>query len=175
MTQASLDRGRTAEREVARRLTAWGQPFYTFRRRGLGHAGVADLVVTPREGMPAWPWTISIKARARRAPTLATMFHAAAAGTPWAWWQEAIASVPPERVWLIWKVAGGTWLLSCDGLWGVATPVRLALLPPPPGWPRFTLWLNELLSTVPVIAMLESIRTLDETLAPALLPGPRHG
>ena len=43
----SLDRGRRAEAEIARRLSTWATGFYHFRRRGLGQAGVEDLVVEP--------------------------------------------------------------------------------------------------------------------------------
>jgi len=156
--QQSVDRGREAERDVARRFNRWAGGAYTFKRRGLGHASVADLVVDG--GPPAWPFVISVKAAA--GPSLAALLERASAGEPLPWWRElegkGVELAQPElverhraRAWLVWRSGGSPrWLLSCWSLGALQAPVRLTFLPTPAGWPRFTLALALFLETVKV-------------------------
>src|SRR5439155_7715865 len=111
----SLDRGRRAEQEVARRLSAWTSGAYRFRRRGLGHASLEDLVVEQLDAaLPSWPFPISVKRRRDRGlPSLlsaAGRFHGRRA-RPWPPWAEIPASLR-ARAWLIWH-AHRAWWLSC--------------------------------------------------------------
>lgn len=162
----SLDKGRRTEREVARRLTRWAAGRWLFRRRGLGHAGVPDLVVEPgARGVP-WPFAVSVKAG--RGPTLGVMLVRAAAGLGWPWWQQVASVAGSERAWLVWKQPDGAWLLSCGALWGViaANPPRAVGAFPPPmtliasGWPPFTVPLDAFLKVVPPERVVEIARRL---------------
>ncbi len=143
----SLDKGRRAERDIVRRLNRWGFGWWRFGRRGLGHAGVADVVATADPGVLAWPFVVSVKAE--RGPTLRAVLERATAGRRWPWWEELLGAVPaePERAWLVWR-ADGAWLLSCDFLWGAEVPPRVTVLPERLGWPRFTMLFDALLARV---------------------------
>ena len=107
----SLDRGRRAEAEIARRLSTWATGFYHFRRRGLGQAGVEDLVVEPLPrdpALPPWPFPISVKAHA------GSLMRMIRRTRPWPAWLELAGSTAwrSERAWLVWK-ADRRWWLSC--------------------------------------------------------------
>lgn len=154
VTKASLEKGRRAEQAVARMLSAWAEPCYTFRRRGLGHAGVADIIaVSLSEGprFPAWPFVISVKSE--EGPTLASMLVRARHGQPWGWWQELELA---GGGWLIWR-SSRVWLISCATLGALEMPPRLAILPHCPGWPPFTMHFAELLAVVPIGAAVAAI------------------
>jgi len=119
MTLVSLRRGRAAEQLVARRLTRWTRGHYLFRRRGLGHRGLPDLVVTPAtmvvSPLPTWPYPISVKSSRARAPGLDGLARLAGgrlAGVGWRWWRE-IPAAERGRYWLVWR-AHATWWLSAD-------------------------------------------------------------
>ncbi len=119
-----MNRGRWAEQRIARRLTAWTKGAYQFRRRGLGHAGLPDLVVTATPMVTtargAWPYPISIKSYPRGAPGLDGLMRMAAFVMPglapsapgWRWWTE-IPADQRDRYWLVWR-AHATWWLSAS-------------------------------------------------------------
>jgi len=119
MTIVSLRRGRAAEQRVARRLTRWARGSYLFTRRGLGHRGLPDLLVSQQTGFTdtgprPWPYPISVKSDPRHAPGLhglTRLFVSGVAGS-WRWWQE-IPAAERSRYWLIWR-AHATWWLSAD-------------------------------------------------------------
>ena len=70
-----------------------------------------------------------------------------------AWWDNMVkvGAVARERAWLVWRSGASTrWLLSCWSLGALQAPVRFAILPTPPGWPRFTMQLDALLYTVKI-------------------------
>lgn len=169
----SLDKGRRTEREVARRLTRWAAGWWIFRRRGLGHAGLPDLLAAPgvlnTDALP-WPFVLSVKAG--RAPTLATLLAWARTGMAWQWWQEVASAAPePGRAWLVWK-SGPTWLLSCGALWGLSPPPTFSLFAAVSAiqgmgtvasssaadWPRFTMVLDALLEATPPEKVAEIAR-----------------
>jgi hypothetical protein len=158
----SVDKGRRTEQEIARLLTQWATPLYLFQRRGLGHAGQGDLVVTAELAAAPWPFTISIKSQ--QGPTLAVMLARAHAGLAWPWWRELEATDEESeimarrmRAWLIWR-SGFTWMLSVWTLGALQMPVRLALLPPPLyGWPRFTIALKHFLQDVTIDDVVKAI------------------
>ncbi len=161
----SLDRGRRAEQDVAARLTRWAAPVYRFTRRGLGHAGVADLVVASAPSVPVWPFTISVKsARPRWAASVPALLARADAGEQWSPWAELEGPPGPEQAarraaaWLIWRVRRGPWLLSCSTLGGLAMPPRLVIAPTPAaGWPRFTMLLDAALAALPLDQVLAAL------------------
>lgn len=165
MSLVSLERGRRAEQDVARRLTTWADGLYTFARRGLGHAGVADLVVTAKPGLPPWPFTVSVKShRVRAFESLARMLVRLEGDKAWAWWMELEGPADEGRAarraaaWLVWRSSAGPWLLSCWSLGGLSMPPRLMLGPTPPaGWPRFTMLFDSVLAGVPIDHVVAAI------------------
>ena len=154
----AVNRGRQAEQQIARRLTRWADGLYTFKRRGLGHASRADLIV--EGGAPAWPFVISVKSA--RGPSLAALLQQCDAGGVFGWWRELegrdeelsqpeLVARNRARAWLIWRSGSSPrWLISCWSLGGHHVPVRMVLMPAPAGWPRFTMLLDNLLERVTI-------------------------
>lgn len=172
MISKAAAKGRRAEKAIAYRLSRWATPHYLFRRRGLGHAGVADLIVDTIAG-PPWPFTISVKSA--QGPTLPAMLERIRHGRVWPWWAEleigqrlplnaelelvgesALLERNRVRAWLIWRSAA-TWMLSCWTLGGLTVPPRLTILPLGPGWPAFTMRLDDFLAGVSIEAAMTAI------------------
>jgi hypothetical protein len=138
------------ERDAVRRLTRWAAGLYKFQLDRRSELLRVD------GGPPVWPFRIRV--RAGLGPSLAALLDLAGAGAPLPWWAELQSQAPRESAWLIWRSAPSRrWLLSCWSLGALHVPVRFAVLPTTPGWPRFTVALDAFLYTVKVEQVVAAI------------------